>query len=92
MSGFEMLEKMEEENLAIPPVVVYTGRDLTREEENMLRQYSGSIIIKGARSEERLLDEVSLVLGQDGGGMRRRGARRSRTFMIRTPCSGRKRF
>ena len=92
MSGFEMLEKMEEENLAIPPVVVYTGRDLTREEENMLRQYSGSIIIKGARSEEGCSMRCPCSCTGWWAACRRRGARRSRTFMIRTPCSGRKRF
>jgi CheY-like chemotaxis protein len=43
-------------------VIVYTGRNLTREEEADLRKYSRSIIIKGARSPERLLDEVTLFL------------------------------
>jgi CheY-like chemotaxis protein len=43
-------------------VIVYTGRNLTRDEEAELRKYSRSIIIKGARSPERLLDEVTLFL------------------------------
>jgi CheY-like chemotaxis protein len=43
-------------------VIVYTGRALTRDEEVRLRRYSRSIIIKGARSPERLLDEVTLFL------------------------------
>jgi CheY-like chemotaxis protein len=43
-------------------VVIYTGRELSHEEELKLRDYSDSIIIKDARSEERLLDEVSLFL------------------------------
>jgi CheY-like chemotaxis protein len=43
-------------------VIVYTGRALTRDEETRLRRYSKSIIIKGARSPERLLDEVTLFL------------------------------
>ncbi|HSC80126.1 MAG TPA: response regulator, partial [Chitinolyticbacter sp.] len=47
-----------------PPVIVYTGRNLSRDEEAMLRRYSHSIIIKGARSPERLLDEVTLFLHQ----------------------------
>src|SRR6202020_1100562 len=47
-----------------PPVIVYTGRDLSGEEEQRLRRYSKSIIIKGAKSPERLLDEVSLFLHQ----------------------------
>jgi len=43
-------------------VIVYTGRNLTRAEEDELLKYSRSIIIKGARSPERLLDEVTLFL------------------------------
>ena len=45
-----------------PPVIVYTGRALNRDEEQRLRRHSQSIIIKGARSPERLLDEVTLFL------------------------------
>jgi CheY-like chemotaxis protein len=45
-------------------VIVYTGRVLAREEEQKLRRYSKSIIIKGAKSPERLLDEVTLFLHQ----------------------------
>jgi CheY-like chemotaxis protein len=43
---------------------VYTGRSLSREEEQRLGRYSKSIIIKDARSPERLLDEVTLFLHQ----------------------------
>jgi hypothetical protein len=43
-------------------VIVYTGRNLSRAEEADLHKYSRSIIIKGARSPERLLDEVTLFL------------------------------
>jgi CheY-like chemotaxis protein len=50
------------EGHAFPPVIVYTGRNLTRDEEAELLRYSRSIIIKGARSPERLLDEVTLFL------------------------------
>jgi signal transduction histidine kinase/CheY-like chemotaxis protein/CHASE3 domain sensor protein len=65
MSGYELLERMAgEEDLAFPPVIVYTGRALTEQEEQALRRYSRSIIIKGARSPERLLDEVTLFLHQ----------------------------
>ncbi len=63
MQGNELLEKMSAEDLcSFPPVIVYTGRNLTRAEENDLLKYSRSIIIKGARSPERLLDEVTLFL------------------------------
>ena len=63
MSGFELLEKIRQnEKLTRVPVIVYTGRDLTMEEENQLRSYAESIIIKGAKSPERLLDESALFL------------------------------
>jgi CheY-like chemotaxis protein/signal transduction histidine kinase len=62
-SGYEMLEKLAEGGkYAFPPVIVYTGRNLSREEEQRLRRYSQSIIIKSARSPARLLDEVTLFL------------------------------
>jgi CheY-like chemotaxis protein len=65
VSGFDLLEQLsQDEDRAFPPVIVYTGRDLTAEEELQLRRYSKSIIIKGARSPERLLDEVTLFLHQ----------------------------
>ncbi|MCC7416986.1 MAG: response regulator [Acidobacteria bacterium] len=64
-SGFDLLEQMAAgEQYSFPPVIVYTGRELSTEEEQRLRRYSRSIIIKGARSPERLLDEVTLFLHQ----------------------------
>jgi CheY-like chemotaxis protein len=64
-SGYDLLEKMAlQEDGAFPPVIVYTGRELTRDEEQRLRRYSKSIIVKDARSPERLLDEVTLFLHQ----------------------------
>jgi len=63
MDGSELLERMAREEIcSFPPVIVYTGRNLTRDEEAALLKYSRSIIIKGARSPERLLDEVTLFL------------------------------
>ncbi|PZS65466.1 histidine kinase [Stenotrophomonas maltophilia] len=62
-SGYDLLEHMAgNDDVGFPPVIVYTGRALGREEEQRLRRYSKSIIIKGARSPERLLDEVTLFL------------------------------
>lgn len=62
-SGFSLLETLSrEEAYAFPPVIVYTGRELSIDEEQRLRKYSKSIIIKGAKSPERLLDEVTLFL------------------------------
>jgi CheY-like chemotaxis protein len=64
-SGFELLETLAAEApFSFPPVIVYTGRPLSLEEEQRLRRYSRSIIVKGAKSPERLLDEVTLFLHQ----------------------------
>jgi CheY-like chemotaxis protein/CHASE3 domain sensor protein len=64
-TGLQLLEEMSKtERYAFPPVIVYTGRSLSRGEEQKLRKLSHSIIIKGARSPERLLDEVTLFLHQ----------------------------
>ena len=64
-SGFSLLETLSRDGgHSHPPVIVYTGRDLSPEHEQQLRRYSSSIIIKGAKSPERLLDEVSLFLHQ----------------------------
>jgi len=61
MSGMEFLERLSQSGHT-PPVVVYSGRDLSREESMKIRQYTDSIVVKGARSPDRLLDEVSLFL------------------------------
>jgi len=66
MTGEQLLKQMthQMEPALFPPVIVYTGRSLSRDEEDQLRKYSRSIIIKGAKSPERLLDEMSLFLHQ----------------------------
>ncbi|MCP5008214.1 MAG: response regulator, partial [Planctomycetes bacterium] len=63
MTGFELAGKIKNDD-TIPclPVIVYTGRDLSSEEEIMLKQCSDSIIIKGDNSSDRLNDEVTLFL------------------------------
>lgn len=62
-SGGELLETMaQDRDRRYPPVIVYTGRELSSTEETQLKRYSQSIIVKGARSPERLLDEVTLFL------------------------------
>jgi signal transduction histidine kinase/CheY-like chemotaxis protein len=64
-SGYDLLRTMANDDAySYPAVVVYTGKSLSAEEEQRLRQYSSSIIVKGARSPERLLDEVTLFLHQ----------------------------
>jgi signal transduction histidine kinase/CheY-like chemotaxis protein/CHASE3 domain sensor protein len=63
MHGGDLLRQMAGiDAYSFPPVIVYTGRNLTHDEEAELMRYSQSIIIKGARSPERLLDEVTLFL------------------------------
>lgn len=64
-SGLDLLERLDGDGLgAFPPVIVYTARALTEPEEQRLRRYSKSIIIKGAKSPERLINEVTLFLHQ----------------------------
>jgi CheY-like chemotaxis protein len=48
--------------VSFPPTIIYTGQAVTPEQEQSLRRFSRSIILKGARSPERLLDEVMLFL------------------------------
>ncbi len=65
LSGYELLEQMAtRDDISFPPVIVYTGRSLTSDEEQRLRRFSKAIIIKDAHSPERLLDEVTLFLHQ----------------------------
>ncbi len=64
-SGLELLEEMSKSDQhGFPPVIVYTGRSLKPDEVHRIEKFSRSIIIKGARSPERLLDEVTLFLHQ----------------------------
>jgi CheY-like chemotaxis protein len=63
MSGFALLEHLKSDDAArFVPVIVYTGKDLTRREETRLSKYAETIIIKDARSPERLLEEATLFL------------------------------
>src|SRR6202044_2416255 len=63
MSGFEVLERMRANSaLADIPVVVFTGRELSAEEDAQLHTMARSIVVKGVESPERLLDETALFL------------------------------
>ncbi len=63
ISGFEVLEKMRDEAaLADVPVVVFTGRELSSEEDAVLHTMARSVVVKGVESPERLLDETALFL------------------------------
>jgi CheY-like chemotaxis protein len=63
MTGFEVLEQMRgSSELADVPVVVFTGRALSAEEDAQLHTMARSIVVKGVESPERLLDETALFL------------------------------
>ena len=62
-NGYEICRYIQERGIALP-VIIYTGRELSEEEERQLRKYTDSIIIKTAKSYERLSDETALFLHQ----------------------------
>ncbi|WP_291851531.1 HAMP domain-containing protein [Bradyrhizobium sp.] len=63
MSGFEVLDRIrQDDSLSNVPVVVFTGRELSAEEDAELHTMARSIVVKGVESPERLLDETSLFL------------------------------
>jgi HAMP domain-containing protein/CheY-like chemotaxis protein len=63
MSGFELLAQVQQDpKLRETPIIVFTGRELSEEEETELRKQAKSIVLKGVRSPERLLDETALFL------------------------------
>jgi CheY-like chemotaxis protein/signal transduction histidine kinase len=63
MSGFEVLEKLSAQaGAADLPVVVFTGRELSLEEDTRLHELARSVVVKDVESPERLLDETSLFL------------------------------
>jgi CheY-like chemotaxis protein len=66
ISGFELLTEIQRDaRLRDLPIVVFTGRELSAEEEAELRRHAKSIVIKGVQSPERLLDETALFLHRD---------------------------
>ncbi|HZZ18967.1 MAG TPA: HAMP domain-containing protein [Opitutaceae bacterium] len=63
MTGFDLLDRLQEDpNLRDIPVVVFTGKDLSKEEEQRLRTVAKSILVKDVQSPERLFDETALFL------------------------------
>jgi HAMP domain-containing protein/CheY-like chemotaxis protein len=63
MSGFELIGRVKQlPSAARAPIIVYTGRELTRSEHGELVRLSASVIVKDARSPERLLEETALFL------------------------------
>ncbi|MPZ45976.1 MAG: response regulator [Betaproteobacteria bacterium] len=63
ISGFELLGQIQKDPLLCDvPIVVFTGRSLSTDEERTLRKMAKSIVLKGVQSPERLLDETALFL------------------------------
>ena len=85
ISGFEVLEKMRDEaSLADVPVVVFTGRELSSEEDAVLHTMARSIVVKGVESPERLLDETALFLHRVVSDLPSENRRCSHVCTIRT--------
>jgi CheY-like chemotaxis protein len=63
MSGFELMEKIKEnDKLNRIPIIVYTGRDMNKEEARQLEKLANTVVLKTSNSKERLLDETALFL------------------------------
>jgi CheY-like chemotaxis protein/signal transduction histidine kinase/HAMP domain-containing protein len=63
MSGFELLERVKADPARHDlPIIIYTGQELDRQQETRLKRYAETIIVKDAKSPERLLDETALFL------------------------------
>ena len=76
MTGFEVLERIgKDASLSELPVVVFTGRELSPEEDARLHTLARSVVVKGVESPERLLDETSLFLHRVVGDLPARKAR-----------------
>jgi CheY-like chemotaxis protein len=61
--GFKLLETIKTNpEMQGLPIIIYTGKELTREEETRLKQFAETIIVKDVKSPERLLDETALFL------------------------------
>ncbi|MFA8434666.1 MAG: response regulator [Marinifilaceae bacterium] len=63
-SGEQLLDQLALQKTPIPNTIIYTGKSLSREEHRKLSKYTNSIILKGLKSDERLMDEVTLFLHQ----------------------------
>src|SRR5438132_6664368 len=63
MSGFDLLSEIRDDpSLSDLPVVVFTGKELSSEEDAQLHTMARSVVVKGVESPERLLDETALFL------------------------------
>jgi CheY-like chemotaxis protein len=63
MSGYDLLEKVKSDpDKQELPIIIYTGRELSPEDETRIKKYAETIIVKDVKSPERLLDETALFL------------------------------
>lgn len=63
ISGLELLKKLRaDKSIVLPPVIIYTGRNISKEENAELEEYSNSIILKDGNSKDRLINETTLFL------------------------------
>jgi CheY-like chemotaxis protein len=70
MTGFELLERIQiQQGLSDVPIIVFTGRELSSDEDRQLRRAAKSVIVKGVESPERLLDETALFLHRNVANM-----------------------
>jgi CheY-like chemotaxis protein/HAMP domain-containing protein len=70
MSGLQLMEKMKEnEELSKIPIIVYTGRDMNKEEARQLEKLANTVVLKTSDSKERLLDETALFLHRIESGL-----------------------
>jgi HAMP domain-containing protein/CheY-like chemotaxis protein len=90
ISGFELLRLMEERHLNVP-VIVYTGKDLTKDQEAELSRTAQTIIVKDVNSPERLVDETSLFLHRDPNNLPEKNKKMIKKAQLTDPIlSGRK--
>ncbi|XOF33732.1 MAG: response regulator [Candidatus Electrothrix sp. YB6] len=80
MSGLSLLQQLKADRKESLPIIIYTARELSRAENAELRQYAGSVIIKGVMSEERLLDESAFFLHRMISGLPERQQRMIRNL------------
>lgn len=62
ISGFPLLEKLKQEQPDPPPVIIHTRKEISPRQEEQLRKYTETVILKGSRSHDRLLAEATLFL------------------------------
>ncbi|HWM26008.1 MAG TPA: HAMP domain-containing protein [Chthoniobacterales bacterium] len=68
MSGFDLIDKIRDQNEDLP-IIVYTAKDLTHEEEEKLNRVAQTTIVKDVRSPERLFDQTALWLHRDAASL-----------------------